>query len=37
MKSTKGEQPSLPTMWRQTCGYALDGLSESRCPECSRG
>jgi hypothetical protein len=23
-------------MWCKTCGYVLDGLSENRCPECSR-
>jgi hypothetical protein len=24
-------------MWCKNCGYALDGLSENRCPECGRG
>jgi predicted RNA-binding Zn-ribbon protein involved in translation (DUF1610 family) len=29
-------KPSHPTVWCKTCGYALDGLSEYRCPECGR-
>jgi hypothetical protein len=33
----QGHRPSYPTMWCKKCGYALDGLSEPRCPECGRG
>jgi hypothetical protein len=32
----RDSKPSRPTMWCMNCGYALDGLSENRCPECGR-
>jgi hypothetical protein len=34
--NAEGPKPSRPTMWCKTCGYALDGLGEERCPECGR-
>ena len=32
----KTETVSRPTMWCRQCWYILDGLDESRCPECGR-
>jgi hypothetical protein len=32
----QGSKSSRPTMWCKQCGYALNGLSENRCPECGR-
>jgi hypothetical protein len=29
-------KPARPSKWCKKCGYALDGLSEPRCPECGR-
>jgi hypothetical protein len=34
--SEHATHPTRPTMWCKKCGYALDGLSENRCPECDR-
>jgi hypothetical protein len=34
--SSDSQKPSRPTMWCKECGYALDGLSEPRFPECGR-
>jgi hypothetical protein len=34
MTAAAKHRSQLPTMWCKKCWYVLDGLPESRCPEC---